>query len=48
MRFTWLGELEQNSRSQNKNENRKMNQKEWSLSINCPQKIKMVVLNQKL
>ena len=25
-----------------------MNQKEWSGSVDCPQKIKMVILNQNL
>ena len=25
-----------------------MNQKEWSLSINCPQNVKMMILNQNL
>ena len=25
-----------------------MNQKDWSLSANCPQKIKTMILNQKL
>ena len=33
------------SKSQNKNINRNMNQKELILSANCPQKMEMVVLN---
>ena len=49
--FTWkkgLGELEEKPRSQNKNKNKNMNQMEWSLSVNCSQKIKMVILNWNL
>ena len=37
-----LGELEETSKSQKKNENGKMIKKD----VNCPQKIEMVILNQ--
>ena len=50
MTFIWnkgLGELEK-SKSQNKDGNGKINQKEWNSSVNCPWKTKMVILNQSL
>ena len=40
-----LDELEEKSAAQNKNINRNMNQKEWSLSADCPQKMKIMILN---
>ena len=50
MTFTWkkAGELGEKLKSQNKNKNKKTRQKEWSLPVNCPQKTKMVVLNENL
>ena len=50
--FTWkkgLVEIEERSKSQNRNENRIMkHQKQWSLSPKWPQKIKMKILIQNL
>ena len=40
-----VSELEEKSKSQNQNLNRNINQIEWSLSANCPRKMKMVILN---
>ena len=51
MTFTWkrgLGETEEKSKSKYLNRNGNMNQKDWSLSANCPQKIKTMILKQKL
>ena len=45
MKVTWKNGLE-NSKSQNENENEKMDQQEWISSAFCSQKIRIVVLNK--
>ena len=47
-RNTRFTELEKKDKSQNKNENRKMNQKDLSCFANSPKKIGMMILTQNL
>ena len=49
MTFTWkkgFGELEEKVNSQNKNGHRKMNQKDLSVFVNFPKKIRIMILDQ--
>ena len=51
MTFTWkkgFGELEEKVNSQNRNGHRKMNQKDLSLFVNFPKKIRIMILDQNL
>ena len=43
-----FGELEEKVNSQNKNGHRKMNQKDLSLFVNFPKKIRIMILDQNL
>ena len=43
-----FGELEEKVKFQNKDGNRKMNHKDWSLFASSPKKIRMMILTQSL